>query len=116
MNKRRIGEVYELKAAEYLKNKGIKITDRNFRSRSGEIDLVGMDGKTLVFIEVKYRKTASLGNPAEAVNISKQRTICRVSDYYRVCKKTPANTSVRYDVVAIEGLKITWYKNAFEYT
>lgn len=58
--------------------------ERNFRrGRNGEIDIIGRDGKYLVFVEVKYRSGDEKGNAAEAVTTAKQRTICRVADYYR---------------------------------
>ena len=56
MNNRQTGNAYEQMAVEYLQKKGMIILDRNFRrGRSGEIDIVGRDGKYLVFVEVKYR-------------------------------------------------------------
>ena len=67
MNKRKIGNTYEQMAAEYLQNAGVKIVEKNYRNRQGEIDLIGFDGECLVFFEVKYRKNASKGAPVEAV-------------------------------------------------
>lgn len=54
MNKRAIGTNQEIKAAEYLKNQGYEILERNFRCRIGEIDIIARDGRYLVFVEVKY--------------------------------------------------------------
>ena len=90
-------------------------TDMNFRSRFGEIDIVARDGEFVVFVEVKYRKTSLAGHPEEAVDIRKARTISKVADYYRVVRKLPYDTAVRFDVVAIEGDTFRWYKNAFSY-
>mgnify|MGYP000305492652 CR=1 FL=1 len=105
---------YVQMAAEYLQKKGMIILDRNFRrGRNGEIDIVGRDGKYLVFVEVKYRSGTAKGNAAEAVTISKQRKICSVADYYRCLHNYNDNTWVRYDVVAIQGEKIQWIPNAF---
>ena len=115
MNKRQIGYKKEDEAARFLTGCGLKITDLNFRSRFGEIDIVALDGEYTVFVEVKYRKNASSGHPEEAVNISKARTISKVADYYRVCRKIPPDGKIRFDVVAIEGDRIRWHKNAFEY-
>ena len=116
MNKRALGSGKEDEAARYLTEHGLKITEHNFRCRSGEIDLVATDGEYIVFVEVKYRKTASAGHPEEAVNISKARTISRTADYYRIVKKLSPDTMIRFDVVAIEGGQIRWHKNAFPYT
>ena len=65
-NKRETGTRKEELAADFLTRRGVKILERNFRCRQGEIDLIGMDGQYLVFVEVKYRKTARNGMPAEA--------------------------------------------------
>lgn len=113
MNTRKTGAAYEQIAAQYLQKHGVKIIERNYRNRRGEIDLIGKDGEYTVFIEVKYRKDDKKGSPTEAVNFAKQRTICKVADYYRMTHGMGEFSAVRYDVVAIEGDVITWYQNAF---
>ena len=77
----------ELKAlalsyARYLAEQGLKITDRNFRCRTGEIDLVARDGEYVVFVEVKYRKDCKEGHPLEAVTAAKQRRIRQAALYF----------------------------------
>lgn len=113
MNTRKKGKEYEEKAAEYLRSQGVWILECNYRVRIGEIDLVGRDGEYLIFFEVKYRRNNATGSPAEAVTYRKQKTICRVADYYRMFHQVGEFTPVRYDVVAICGEEITWYQNAF---
>lgn len=113
MNTRKKGTEYEQLAAGYLQNKGVVILEYNYRNRCGEIDLVGRDGEYTVFFEVKYRRDNSRGFPAEAVTYSKQRTICRVADYYRMIHHIGDYSPVRYDVVSICGGEIEWYQNAF---
>ena len=93
----------------------VKILNRNFRCKIGEIDIIFRDKEYLVFGEVKYRNENHYGSPEEAVNVAKQKKICRVSDYYRVKYHIPSNTNIRYDVVAILQDQITWHKNAFPY-
>lgn len=115
MNNRKKGAEYEKKAAEYLDIQGVNILERNYRSRVGEIDLIGKDGEYTVFFEVKYRRDNAKGDPAEAVNHGKQRRICRVADYYRFVHGIGEYSPVRYDVVAICGRKVTWYRNAFDH-
>lgn len=115
-NRRKIGNDYENKAAEYLKQEGFSIIERNFYSRNGEIDIIARDGRYLVFVEVKYRSDNSCGNPLEAVNASKQKRICRTAFYY--CQKNGYGdtTPCRFDVIAIEGKqKIVHIKNAFDF-
>lgn len=113
MNTRKLGKEYEEKAAEFLCSQGVQILEYNYRNRIGEIDLIGRDGEYLVFFEIKYRRNDFKGNPAEAVTYKKQKTICKVADYYRIIHQIGEFTAIRYDVVAICGEKITWYQNAF---
>lgn len=115
INKRRTGNTYENRACEYLIKNGVKILERNFRCRTGEIDIIGLDNGTYVFFEVKYRKNTSFGHPAEAVTYKKQQTICRVAGVYRIYKKLAETASFRFDIISILGSDITWYKNAFPY-
>lgn len=115
MNKREVGSRYEDIAVKYLSERGVKIIARNFRSRTGEIDIVGHDGEYYIFFEVKYRKNKEAGNPAEAVNIKKQYRISRVADYFRIYRKLKDSDNVRFDVISILGEDVIWYKNAFPY-
>lgn len=114
MNKRCVGSAYEQKAAEYLQKAGYQILEANYRCRLGEIDLIALHGKYLVFIEVKYRKSRGKGNPLEAVHRKKQLIIGKVAEYYLLthpkCRKYPC----RFDVVGILGEEITLVQNAFE--
>ena len=113
MNRRDIGTAYEIIAAEYVKKQGVRIREMNYRITRGEIDIIGEDKDCIIFIEVKYRKTASYGYPWEAVSGSKQKQICRVARQYCYSKKI--NKQVRYDIISICGEEISWFKNAFEY-
>ncbi len=113
MNKRKMGADKEQMAADYLEQQGMRIVERNFRNRQGEIDIIGYHEGYLVFTEVKYRSSAGKGNALEAVDMRKMRQICKVADYYRYLHKLGNGTSVRYDVIAIQGEEIQWIKNAF---
>ena len=120
MNKRKNGEYYELLAAKHLSDNGAKIIMRNFRSKSGEIDIIAQDEACLCYIEVKYRSGNKYGSGEDAVGLKKQQTICRVSDFYRIKYRIPVETAQRYDVIVLtddddEGARIKWYKNAFSY-
>ncbi|MCR5108873.1 MAG: YraN family protein [Lachnospiraceae bacterium] len=110
-----MGKKYEETAADHLRSKGLNILECNFRCRIGEIDIIAKDKRTIVFVEVKYRRNKKLGLPSEAVDIRKQITISRVADYYRLINRLPEGTPYRFDVVAILGEEIRWYENAFEY-
>lgn len=113
MNTRQRGADGEQAAADYLEAQGMRIAERNFRCRQGEIDIIGYHEGYLVFVEVKLRSGDSRGNALEAVNGRKQRQICKVADYYRYLHKTGSSTRVRYDVVGIQEGRIEWIRNAF---
>jgi len=113
VNKRQMGTSYELKAENYLREKGYKILETNFRNRSGEIDIIAKDGEYFCFIEVKYRTTNDYGNPLEAVTVHKQNQIRKVALYYLMKNKLSEWTPCRFDVIAFEGEKMTHLENAF---
>lgn len=113
MNNRATGSDREKQAAEYLEQQGMRIVERNFRCKLGEIDLIGWHQNYLVFVEVKYRSNSVKGCAAEAVDERKQRRICRVADFYRKIHHIGNQIGIRYDVVAIQGENIEWITNAF---
>ena len=115
INKRQTGTEYETIAVEYLQSQGVRVIERNFRNRFGEIDIIGYDNEYLVFFEVKYRKDERKGNPVEAVSYKKCHTICKVADFYRMRHGIGDFAPVRFDVIAVCGKEIQWYRNAFEY-
>lgn len=114
-NKREKGSRYEEQAAAFLEERGVRILERNFRCRQGEIDLVGNKDDTLIFFEVKYRKNDVYGSPSEAVDIRKQNKICRAADLYCMKNNLCEDKAVRFDVIAVLGREITWYRDAFAY-
>lgn len=110
------GTAYEQKAARYLTSQGLRILEMNYRTRNGEIDIIAKEpGGAVVFTEVKFRSYADAGSPEEAVDFAKQQNICRVCDYYRMQHHMNADMPIRFDVVAVEGDRIRWIQNAFEY-
>lgn len=113
MNRRAVGSKYEQIAKEWLKAQGLTILAQNFRSRTGEIDLIARDGQTIIFVEVKYRSSASVGDPAEAVGYQKQMKIRNTARYYLYRNRYAEETPCRFDVVAILGNEVRWMKNAF---
>ncbi|MDE6662919.1 MAG: YraN family protein [Lachnospiraceae bacterium] len=115
MNTREVGNNGEEMACQYLAQNGVKIKERNFWCKLGEIDVIGYDEGYLVFFEIKYRKNSSKGSAVEAVDYRKQKKICKVADYYRMIHRLGDNTAIRFDVVAIDSGEIKWYKNSFDY-
>ncbi len=112
-NRRSIGTEWEQRASEYLESHGMRIQERNYRNRQGEIDIIGNHNGYLVFVEVKYRENTEKGYASEAVDYRKQCRICKVADYYRYTHGIGSKTGIRYDVVAIQGDRIQWIQNAF---
>lgn len=118
INKRQIGADKEAFVCEWLEKRGYMILERNFRCRSGEIDIVAREGGYLVFVEVKYRSHGTNGLPEEAVDIRKQRVISRVALYYLRRFGYGETTPVRFDVVALfgeEDFSVSLYQNAFDF-
>ncbi|HAG65712.1 MAG TPA: YraN family protein [Ruthenibacterium lactatiformans] len=113
-NRRKTGAEYERLAGRFLEKQGFHILEYNYRCRKGEIDLIARDGKYLVFCEVKYRKNASKGYPAEAVGGRKQKIISQCAQYY-LMEKGLADVPCRFDVVGILGEEISLVKDAFGY-
>lgn len=112
-NRRKTGAAYEQLAAEYLEQKGYRILERNYYTRTGEIDLIARDGRYLVFVEVKYRKDARDGHPLEAVDSRKQGRIRRAAQVYLHARKLPLDTPCRFDVVGILGEEVTHVEDGF---
>lgn len=112
-NKRKIGTSYEIRAEEYLQQKGYRILERNFRNRYGEIDIVAEEKDVLCFVEVKYRTTNACGSPLEAVDVRKQNQIRKVALYYLMRNEWSEWTPCRFDVIAFEGEELTHIENAF---
>ncbi|MDH5258286.1 MAG: YraN family protein [Gammaproteobacteria bacterium] len=109
-----IGKSAENLAAEYLAKQGLNVIDRNFSAKTGEIDLIAMDSKTLVFVEVKFRKNSLFGQPYETVTHSKQQKIIRTAQTYLQKNKKYSNKACRFDIISILNNDITWLKHAFE--
>jgi len=109
----------ERAAARHLRRLGYKIVARGDRSQLGEIDLVAVDGATIVFVEVKTRDSADAGHPSEAVDSAKQRRLTRLALAY-VKRHRLLECPARFDVVAVTwpaGQRrptIEHFKNAFE--
>ena len=105
----------ESQAADWLKRKGLKLLERNVRSRFGEIDLIMEDGSTLVFVEVRYRSRDDFGGAAASVTPAKRARLQRAIGVYVAGHPRAGARNLRADVVAISGQgDIEWIPNAFE--
>lgn len=114
---RKSGRHWEKTAESYLRAQGLKLLQRNFSSRFGEIDLIMRDGQTVVFIEVKYRKSNRHGSGADAVTFHKQGRISRTAAWYLAKNPHRAESVCRFDVISInpneKDQDIDWIRNAF---
>mgnify|MGYP001004929930 CR=1 FL=1 len=104
-------------ALAHLQKKGYVILERNYRCRYGEIDLIAKDGPTMVFVEVKSRRSNIFGSPEEAVGIAKQKKLSTVALYY-LMEKHLDDRCARFDVVTVmtaeEKPEIRIIRDAFD--
>jgi len=104
-------------AAAFLKREGYRIIERNYRCRYGEIDIIAMDKKDVVFVEVKGRKSDTFGSPEEAIGPAKQKRISKAAVHY-MQEEGLSDHNARFDVVAIrfmpEGNRVQLIRNAFD--
>jgi putative endonuclease len=110
------GRLAEDQALGFLQQAGLKLIARNFHSRYGEIDLIMEDGRTLVFVEVRYRSSDRYGSAEESVNHRKQARLVLTAASF--LKEKRLNRPTRFDVAALspgpEGLSVAWIKGAFQ--
>ncbi len=106
------GEKSEQQACRYLIKQGLLLVEKNFRSKYGELDLLMMDGQTLVIVEVRYRKSNVYGSAVESITAKKQLRIIAAAQYYMLVNKT--DSLIRFDVISMSSdSDINWIKNAF---
>jgi len=115
------GEDAEAACYEFLRSKGLKTVEKNFSCRHGEIDLIMLDSKMLVFIEVRYRKNNNFGGGLESVTTAKQAKLRRTAELY--LQNNHRYKNARFDVVSMSKTNQTtdnkqkytfeWIRNAF---
>lgn len=107
-----LGAQAEQQAAQYLQQQGLKLVAQNYRGRFGEIDLIMQDGATLVFVEVRLRRSANFGGAAASIDTRKQRRIVRTAQQYLagLAHIPPC----RFDAVLLDDDGMQWLRNAFE--
>lgn len=110
MNSREKGNLYETKAMEYLKLRGLKFLERNVRGSFGEVDLIFLEDKAIVFVEVKYRSTKDFGFGAEAVDKRKAKRIYLTAMEY-IREKRLDKMEARFDLITFDNGKLEWTRN-----
>lgn len=108
-----LGAAAEERAARFLVAQGVRVVERNWRCRGGEIDLVCDDRGTLVFVEVRLRAHDRYGGSAESITRAKQRRIVMAARHYLAAGREPP---CRFDAVLLSGESdaIEWIRNAFD--
>lgn len=113
----RRGRDAESLACRYLQTQGLKLIERNYQRRPGEIDLIMMDASSLVFVEVRYRRHARFGSGAESVDRRKQARITACAQLYLQAHPEMAVRPCRFDVISIGGEPgdpaMEWIQDAF---
>lgn len=111
------GQAAESAACLYLEHQGLTLQARNYRSPFGEIDLIMRDRDTLVFVEVRQRRSTYFGTPAETVDTRKQARLRATAEHYLQRHPRESQKPCRFDIVAITqdgpDRKIEWLRNAF---
>lgn len=109
----RKGAAAEAIAASYLARHGLRVLERNWRIRGGELDLVCQEGETLIFVEVRLRTRNDYGGAAESITLAKRRRLMLAARHYLAGKP---EVPCRFDAVLLDDLDedhLEWLKNAF---
>ena len=107
------GNLAEALGADYLQARGLRLVERNYSCRMGEIDLILTDGPALVFVEVRLRRNRDFGGPAQSITGAKRQRILRAARHYLSGRP---EVPCRFDVVLLDALDqdhIEWIKDAF---
>ncbi|CAN5696757.1 YraN family protein [soil metagenome] len=120
--RRQQGDRVEAAASDYLQRAGLRPVAANASYRSGELDLVMLDGtarddETLVFIEVRYRRSSAFGGGAASIDAGKRRRIVRAAQLFLSTHRQYARHACRFDVIEASGVPdlptLHWLKDAF---
>lgn len=119
MSRRQAGRLWEKRAGEFLRRHGVRILQTGYECRFGEIDLVCIDGRTLVIVEVRARGGGSVASALETVDTSKRRKLIRTARHLLMQHPQWSEWPVRFDVIAIENIDTAevhydWVKDAFD--
>jgi putative endonuclease len=107
------GRAGEDAAVLFLKNKGMEIIARNFRRRSGEVDIIAVEEDTLVFVEVKSWSAYGIDALEQGLDIKKQRRIIETAKYFLLSNRKYRYMAIRFDIVFVAPQGITHLASAF---
>ncbi|WP_437883467.1 YraN family protein [Pseudomonas sp. LRF_L74] len=120
VNKRDSGRAVEARAAAHLQSQGLRLLAQNWSCRGGELDLVMLDGDTVVFVEVRHRSHAAWGGALESVDARKQQRIIHAAQSFLLKEKRWTKHPCRFDVVTSgagsdgKAGELNWLRNAFD--
>jgi putative endonuclease len=104
-------------ALEFLRSQGLGLIERNYRCRGGEIDLVMLQEKTLVLVEVRFRSSTDFGGGAASVTWHKQRRLITAARHLMLSRADLRRYPARFDVIAVSPgngkPQVNWIRNAF---
>jgi len=103
----------EAAAASFLEEKGMEILERNYRYPRGEVDIIALDGETIVFVEVKTWSSCGIDALEHALDSKKQRKIIETSKYFMSVNRKYKYMAIRFDVIFISPQGITHLASAF---
>jgi putative endonuclease len=107
------GKQGEDRAAAWLEAQGMAVIARNVRSRTGEIDLVALEGETIIFIEVKTWSVYTVDSLDWGINARKQQRIIETAKYFLSSNRKYSSMAVRFDVIFIKQGEVTHFPSAF---
>ncbi|MGV8861621.1 MAG: YraN family protein [Pseudomonas sp.] len=113
------GREAEAYALQHLQQQGLRLITQNWLCKRGELDLVMLDGDTVVFVEVRYRRHAGWGGALESVDVRKRGKLILAAQFFLQKESRWADSPCRFDVVAINGdpgsaPPLDWVRNAFD--
>ena len=114
--RQRDGDDAEALAAAYLLKVGLQILTQNYRVRGGELDLIALDDETLVFVEVRYRKSMRFGGAAASIDRRKQQRLIHAAQVFLMKHPRQAHRPCRFDCILLDALgteHIEWIQDAF---
>jgi len=110
------GKDAELQALNYLQQQGLRLLAQNWLCKRGELDLVMLDGDTVVFVEVRYRKNTQWGGALDSIDQRKRQKLVFAAQYFLQSESRWADQPCRFDVFAIDSNadQLNWLQNAFD--
>ena len=116
---RQAGQQAEAQALAHLQQHGLQVLAQNWLCKGGELDLVMLDGDTVVFVEVRYRLHAQWGGALESIDARKQARVVNAAQQFLHQQASWASHPCRFDVIALEGsaskdMRLNWLRNAFD--